>query len=67
MCIKFFEAVKHVEQKIQVLLGVIIVPARHGLRVVGGLKHHDVVLNGEFGSHGVKCEQRNLKNCLQWF
>jgi len=67
MRVKFFEAVKHVEQKIQVLLGVVVVPARHGLRIVGGLQRHDVGLNGELGSYGVKREQRNLQNGLQRF
>jgi len=67
MRVKFFETVKHVEQKIQVLLGVVVVPARHGLRVSGRLQHQDIVLYGEFGSNRVKRQQRNLENGLKRF
>jgi hypothetical protein len=58
---------KHVEQKIQVLFGVVVVPPHHGLRVCGGLQRQNVGLDRDFGPHRVKREQRNLQNGLQRF
>jgi hypothetical protein len=67
MRIKFLEAMKHVEQKVQVFLGVVVVPSQHGLRVSGRLQRQYVVLNRDFGSHRIKRENCDLKNGLQRF
>jgi hypothetical protein len=63
--VKFLEAVKHVEQKVEVFFGVVVVPPQHGLRVRGGLQRQNVGLDRDFGSHRIKREQRNLQNGLQ--
>ena len=63
--VKLLETVKYVEQKIEVFLGVVVVPAQHGLRIRRRLQRQNVVLDGDLGSHRVKRQQRDLKDGLK--
>ncbi len=65
--IKPFKTREYVEQIAQIVLRVVIIPARYGLRIVWRLNYQHIVFDCEFCSDGVERYASNLNNGLHWF
>ena len=60
-----FKTREYVEQVAQVVLCIVIIPARHGLRVIWRLNHQHIVLDCELGPYRIKRQAANLNDGLQ--